>query len=87
MRGVKVTVVVDQISMGERYGKGLTLRNNGVDVCVHYATGYNPFSMPIMHHKFFIFGHNEKMKKSLIWIGSFNCTNSAATINNENVII
>ncbi len=47
----------------------------------------NAFSMPLMHHKFFIFGMNDFYKKSLVWTGSFNCSVAAATIHDENVIV
>jgi len=87
LRGVKVRVIVDQISMGEKYGKGLFLRNNGLDVFVYAAPSFNPFSAPIMHHKFFIFGYNERLQKSLVWTGSYNCTASASKLHQENVII
>ena len=86
LRGVKVTVVLDQVSMSERFGKGNFLKNNGVTVLVHEATSNNPFLLPIMHHKFFIFGYNDLYKKSLLWTGSFNCTQSASKHNDENVV-
>lgn len=87
LRGVTVRIVLDHISMGERYGKGLMLQNNNVTVFVHYASNYNPFTMPIMHHKFFIFGANDLYPKGAVWTGSFNCTQSAAKYNDENVLI
>lgn len=87
IRGVKVTLVLDQISMGEKFGKGLFLQNNGITVLVHRVENYNPFSMPIMHHKFFIFGWNDVYKKSILWTGSFNCTQTASKLNDENVIM
>ncbi len=87
VRGVKVRVVVDQISMGEKYGKGIYLRNNGIEVVVHAADSINAFLMPIMHHKFFIFGRNVETQKSLLWTGSYNCTSSASRLHDENVIV
>tara|TARA_Y100000588_G_C14275942_1_gene934343 strand:+ start:2491 stop:2988 length:498 start_codon:yes stop_codon:yes gene_type:complete len=87
LRGVDVVLVLDHVSMSERFGKGSFLQNNGVPVFVHHAANYNPFTMPIMHHKFFIFGLHEKYKKSLVWTGSFNCTVSASKYNDENVIV
>lgn len=87
VRGVKVRVVLDHISMGDRYGKGQFLQNNGITVFVHYASNYNPFTMPIMHHKFFIFGGSDLYPKGAAWTGSFNCTQSAARLNDENVLI
>lgn len=86
MRGVKVSVILDQVSM-DRFGKGQFLQNNGVSVFVHRTEAFNPFSSPIMHHKFFIFGMNDIYKRSLVWTGSFNCTVSASKINDENVLV
>ena len=91
VRGVKVKIVLDQISMGERFGKGSFLQRNGVTVFVHAASAvpsnFNAMSAPIMHHKFFIFGLNEKAQKGLLWTGSFNCTASASIMHEENVIV
>lgn len=87
LRGVKIRIIVDQISMGEKYGKGLMLRNNGLEVFVYSAPSLNPFSAPIMHHKFFIFGHNVRLQKSIVWTGSYNCTASASRLHQENVIM
>jgi len=87
VRGVKVRIVVDQISMGEKYGKGIYLRSNGIEVVVHAADSINAFLMPIMHHKFFIFGRNVETQKSLLWTGSYNCTASASRLHDENVIV
>ncbi len=56
VRGVKVRLVLDQISMGEKYGKGLFLQQSGIEVFVHAVPNINVFLLPIMHHKFFIFG-------------------------------
>ena len=86
VRGVKIYLVLDQISMGEKYGKGLFLQNSGIVVAVHKTAGGNAFSMPIMHHKFFIFGCNSRLRTSILWTGSFNCTASAARMHDENVI-
>lgn len=87
IRGVKVRLVLDQISMGEKYGKGLFLRDKGITVFVHQAVSINPFCMPIMHHKFFIFGFNSRLHCGLAWTGSFNCTASASRLHDENVIM
>ncbi len=87
VRGVKIYMILDQISMGEKYGKGLFLQENGIVVTVHRAQSLNAYCMPIMHHKFFIFGFNSRMQKSLAWTGSFNCTASASRLHDENVII
>ena len=87
VRGVKIYMILDQISMGEKYGKGLFLQENGVVVTVHRAQSLNAYCMPIMHHKFFIFGFNSRMQKSLAWTGSFNCTASASRLHDENVIV
>lgn len=87
VRGVKIRLVLDQISMGERYGKGLWLAARGIAIFVHTASSINQFLMPLMHHKFFIFGWNARLQSSLVWSGSFNCTASASTIHDENVFI
>lgn len=86
VRGVKVYMVLDQISMGEKYGKGLFLKDHGIVIAVHKATSLNAFCMPIMHHKFFVFGCNSRLHTSLAWTGSFNCTASASRLHDENVI-
>ena len=87
VRGVKIRMVLDQISMGEKYGKGLFLQNSGLTVFVHKAASINPFLMPIMHHKFIVFGLNARLHCSLAWSGSFNCTASASRLHDENVIL
>lgn len=87
LRGVQVTLVLDQISMSQRLGKGVFLQQNGVTVFPYYGTGSNPFMAPIMHHKFFIFGYNDLYKKSVVWTGSFNCSVAASTVHDENVIV
>ena len=87
VRGVEIKIVLDQVSMSERFGKGLFLKKNGLNILVHTTATYNPFSMPIMHHKFFIFGLNNLYNSGLLWSGSFNCTNSASKQNDENVIL
>lgn len=87
VRGVKVRLVLDQISMGERYGKGLWLAARGIAIFVHTAASINQFLLPLMHHKFFVFGWNARTQSSLAWSGSFNCTASASTIHDENVFI
>ena len=86
VRGVQVTLVLDQISM-DRFGKGTFLQNNGVRIIEYKTTSFNPFSTPIMHHKFLIFGVNGSNNKQLLWTGSFNCTVSASKLNYENVLI
>ncbi len=87
VRGVQILLILDQASMSERFGKGLWLQKNGIPILVHQVTSSNPFQLPIMHHKFFIFGYNDLYKKSLLWTGSFNCTQCAAKFNDENVIL
>ena len=87
VRGVKVRVVLDQISMGEKYGKGLYLQRNGIQLFIHVALSSKAFFIPLMHHKFLIFGYNEKTRGSLVWTGSYNFTAAASTIHDENVLI
>lgn len=97
VRGVKVRIIVDQISMGEKYGKGIFLKNNGLEVYVFNVEkkiirtpccdSFRFIPSPIMHHKFFIFGKNSKMQTGLLWTGSYNCTASASRLHQENVII
>lgn len=87
VRGVKIFLILDQISMGEKYGKGLFLQNNGLSVVIHDAPPINCFCAPIMHHKFFIFGYNTRLRTPLLWTGSYNCTASASTLHDENVLI
>ena len=87
VRGVKIRMVLDQLSMGEKYGKGLLLRSSGLTIFVHKTMSLNPFCMPIMHHKFFVFGYNARLHCSLAWTGSFNCTASASRLHDENVLL
>ena len=87
VRGVRVRAVLDQISMGERYGKGVFLRSNGVTVLEHVAPNPKAFSLPIMHHKFFVFGQNASTGSGLLWTGSYNCTAAASTIHDENALL
>ena len=84
-RGVEVQIILDQISMAS-CGKGKFLQENGVAVHVHRTQEFNPYTMALMHHKFFIFEEN-KDKKSYLWTGSWNCTLRATQHNDENVIV
>lgn len=85
-RGVDVQIVVDQISMMS-YGKGKYLQEQGIPVLVHRTDDSNPYTMSLMHHKFFIFGLQKDLDCSLVWTGSWNCTVKGSSHNNENVII
>lgn len=84
-RGVEVVLVLDQISMAS-CGKGKLLQEGGISVIIHRTEGFNPYTMALMHHKFFIFGCN-KDSKSLLWTGSWNCTVRGTQYNDENVIV
>ncbi|MBP6870149.1 hypothetical protein KBC04_04665 [Candidatus Babeliales bacterium] len=84
-RGVEILLIFDQISM-TGCGKGKFLQENGVPLLVHRTEEFNPFTMALMHNKFFIFGCNRD-KKSLLWTGSWNCTLRATQHNDENVLI
>jgi len=84
-RGVEILLILDQISMAS-CGKGKVLQEGGVSVIVHRTESFNPYTMALMHHKFFIFGCN-KDDKSLIWTGSWNCTVRGTQYNDENVIV
>ncbi len=87
LRGIKVRIILDPISMDSKFGKGLFLKNNGMHICVFEPSFLNPYIEPIMHHKFFIFGYNERLQRPLVWTGSYNCTASASRLHEENVII
>jgi len=84
-RGVDVQIVIDQVSMNS-YGKVKFLKENEVSVLVHRTEEFNPYTMALMHNKFFIFGCN-KNKAPLLWTGSWNCTVRGTSYNDENVII
>lgn len=84
-RGVQVQLVLDQISMAS-CGKGRFLQEHGVSIVVHRTEDFNPYSMALMHHKFFIFGCNRE-QKAWLWTGSWNCTLRATQHNDENVLI
>lgn len=86
LRGVKIRIILDPISMDPKFGKGLYFQNNGMHVCV-YNSDSRAYFEPIMHHKFFIFGFNAHYQKSLVWTGSYNCTASASRLHEENVIM
>jgi len=87
MRGVQVEVVTDRGCLRERFNKVSLLIERGIDVYV-YTRQKNDKSLlsNIMHHKFALFGRNEK-NHPLIWTGSFNFTKSARMYNQENVVI
>lgn len=84
-RGVEVILILDQISMAA-CGKGKLLQDQGILVLVHKTEGFNPYTIPLMHHKFFIFGCN-RHKKAWVWTGSWNCTLRATQHNDENVLV
>jgi phosphatidylserine/phosphatidylglycerophosphate/cardiolipin synthase-like enzyme len=84
-RGVDVQIIIDQISMCS-CGKGKFLQEAGVPVFVHRTQEFNPYTMPLMHHKFFVFGCNTD-NKALLWTGSWNCTVRGTQHNDENVIL
>jgi phosphatidylserine/phosphatidylglycerophosphate/cardiolipin synthase-like enzyme len=84
-RGVDVQIIIDQISMCS-CGKGKFLQEAGVPVFVHRTQEFNPYTMPLMHHKFFVFGCNAD-NKALLWTGSWNCTVRGTQHNDENVIL
>jgi len=84
-RGVKILIILDQISMSAT-GKGKLLQEHGVPVMVHRTFEFNPYTMALMHHKFFIFGSNID-QKSWLWTGSWNCTVRATEHNDENVLL
>lgn len=85
-RGVDVQIILDQISMGSRAGKGLFLKQHGVPIFIHKTEYYNPYTMPLMHNKFFIFGKNRE-NSSVLWTGSWNCTLGGSQRNDENVVV
>lgn len=84
-RGVDVQMIIDQVSMCT-CGKGKFLQEAGVPVFVHRTQEFNPYTMPLMHHKFFVFGCNQD-NAPLLWTGSWNCTIRGTQHNDENVII
>ncbi len=84
-RGVDIQIVIDQVSMNS-YGKVKFLKENGISVLVHRTDEFNPYTMALMHNKFFIFGCN-KNKAPLLWTGSWNCTVRGTSYNDENVIL
>lgn len=84
-RGVDVQMIIDQVSMCT-CGKGKFLQEAGVPVFVHRTQEFNPYTMPLMHHKFFVFGCNQD-NAPLLWTGSWNCTIRGTQYNDENVLI
>lgn len=84
-RGVTIQLIIDQISMTS-YGKGKFLQEQGISIMVHRTQEFNPYTMALMHHKYFVFGCN-KNNAPLVWTGSWNCTLRATQHNQENVLI
>ncbi len=73
-RGVSLQVIVSPEST--KNGAVWTIPH--IHVCV--------VSDGLMHHKFYIFDETVA-GKSLLWTGSFNCTNQAVKHNRENIVV
>ncbi|MBN1549326.1 hypothetical protein JW872_01550 [Candidatus Babeliales bacterium] len=78
-RGVSITLLVCKTALEGEWTKVPDIATYDIPVLVYYGDG-------IMHHKFFIFGSNDR-HKSCVWTGSYNPTHAATSKNCENVII
>lgn len=84
-RNVNVQLILDHESMHPIYGKGLLLEKYGIPVHV-YRNGLNKGrgsygNRSLMHNKIGIFDDK------IAWTGSWNATNPASSIHQENVLI
>lgn len=82
-RNINIEIISEKTTANGQFSKIPLLSNLGIKTYI-----YN-FPHPehgIMHNKFFIFEKNIN-NKSILWTGSFNCTNSAQVYNQENIII
>lgn len=85
-RGVLVEIVADQGYLRpESYSKIDFLAASGIPIFTFDTYPCKQRGYCLMHHKFAIFGKNI-LNKSILWMGSFNLTNSAKT-NQESVIV
>jgi phosphatidylserine/phosphatidylglycerophosphate/cardiolipin synthase-like enzyme len=86
-RGIRIRIIVDQISVHDRFGKIHKLCKGGLkNICVYQSTKRKSLFPDRMHNKFIIFGKNI-LNKTFVWTGSFNFTRSATQANQENVVI
>ncbi len=85
-RGVKVRVVTDHTCCKSSSGKVKIVYDAGIPVYVYQGASARKKMSDIMHNKFIVFGENI-FKRSIVWTGSYNFTNSAQLYNQENVIL
>jgi phosphatidylserine/phosphatidylglycerophosphate/cardiolipin synthase-like enzyme len=85
MRGITIEVVTDQTCVHDRSNKLGRLHQAGIPIYIYKPVDNRSIMTPLMHNKFILFTtslHN----RSLVWTGSANCTRSAAS-HQENIII
>lgn len=85
-RGVKVSIISDNMCARERWSKIHQLTKAGLAVYEYTPTATQSRANDLMHHKFVIFSHNID-NKALVWTGSFNFTQSAQVRNQENAVV
>lgn len=85
-RGVTVTIIVDPSCVADRFNKLGLLQKAGIEIRVYKQQKKHGVLIDKMHHKFVLFADNIK-GKHIIVTGSFNFTKSAATVNQENIVI
>ncbi len=85
-RGVKVELVTDKSCLTSLSGKIALLKSNNIEIFVFLPSFSNKFTCPLMHNKFAIFDMDGK-EKQWIWTGSYNWTDTASKVNQENVIV
>ncbi len=86
-RGVKVTIVTDNMCVRDRWSKIDLLKKAGIAVYEYVPEKAQSRLMnDLMHNKFVIFADTLD-DRPLVWTGSFNFTRSAQLCNQENAVI
>ena len=86
-RGVKVTVLTDNMCVRDRWSKIDLLKKAGITVYEYVPEkAQNRLMNDLMHNKFVIFADTLD-HTPLVWTGSFNFTRSAQLCNQENAVI
>lgn len=86
-RGVKVTIVTDNMCVRDRWSKIDLLKKAGIAVYEYVPEKAQSRLMnDLMHNKFVIFSDTLD-DRPLVWTGSFNFTRSAQLCNQENAVI
>jgi phosphatidylserine/phosphatidylglycerophosphate/cardiolipin synthase-like enzyme len=84
-RGVKVELILDRCSIGKSSKLVDSLAQAGITVHIFHPMTLGNGYMPLMHNKYGLFDMGEN--KKLLWTGSFNWTNAANNLNQENIVL